>query len=244
VGKGSLGGQPLAGHSVRLVVGTHHRNGPAVGDTISAQGSGDSGELDASTFQVQASDTGAIAGVVNAVAGTTIDVSVTASAGSDGEGDQGPASGLSRDGHDGGDFTVDASQASVSVDGQPGSLPDITAGETVGVLGAADDGSMLATQVLAFSTTQDTAEGTITQTNGNLLTLSSGDGAGDATFDGSSVGTVDVTTSQVFLDGQPGAAGQLVTGDLVLALGTAGSDPLAATVTFAFSPGGDGQGDG
>lgn len=76
-----------------------------------------------------------------------------------------------------------------------------------------------------------------------MLTLSSGDGAGGGDSDDGNT-TVDVTASQIFLDGQPGATiSRLATGDDVLAIGTAGSDPLAATVTFAFDQGGDGQGD-
>jgi hypothetical protein len=35
---------------------------------------------------------------------------------------------------------------------------------------------------------------------------------------------------------------QLATDDDVLAVGAAGTDPLAAAVTFAFDQGGDGQG--
>lgn len=250
VGHGHLGGQRLTGDSVRLDLnGRGHHPAPHVGDSIHAQGTAGSatGEFDASQFEaVTAGDSTALVGVLDAVDGTTLMVNVSAEAGSGGQGDQGDGQGdqgdaVNSDGQ-GDDVPIDASTASVSLDGQPASVAQLTPGETVAVLGETADDSALAAQVLAYSTVPGIADGTITQVSGNVLTLSSGDGGGGGdSQDGSS--TVDVTGSQIFLDGQPGATvSQLATGDGTLAIGTVGSDPLAATVTFAFSQGGDGQG--
>src|SRR5579859_5508368 len=190
VGRGQLGGKRLAQQSVPIVLSAH-RNRPAsaaVGDTIHAQGTADSqtGQLDASEFKVQPSGTSATAGVIDAINGTTISVNVSAEAGSDAQGDQGER--YSGDGQDGGDdVVVDVTQASVSLDGQPASLAQLTTGQTVVILGETDDESALAAQVLAYSTAPGIVEGTLTQVNGNLLTLSSG---GD---DETSTATVDET---------------------------------------------------
>jgi hypothetical protein len=249
VGRGHLGGQRLTGQSVRLDLNArgHHRS-PDVGDAIHAQGTAGSaaGEFNASHFEVQAAgDSSALVGVLDAVDGTTLMVNVTAGAGSgdqgDGQGDQGDAVNGDDQGDD--DVAVDASAASVSLDGQPGSVTQLTPGQTVAVLGETVDDSALVTQVMAYSTVPGIADGTVTQVSGDLLTLFPGDSAGGGdSEDGNS--TVDVTGSQIFLDGQPGATvSQVSTGQDVLAIGTAGSDPLAATVTFAFNQGGDGQGD-
>jgi len=250
VGQGHLGGQRLRGQSVRLDLNARgHHPSPDLGDSIHAQGTADSamGEFDASQFEVQAAGDGsALVGVLDAVDGTTLMVNVSAAAGSDDQGDQGDGQGDQGDatnGDDqGDDVAIDASTASVSLDGQPASVAQLTPGETVAVLGETADDSALATQVMAYSAVPGIADGTITQVSGNVLTLSSGDGGGGGdSEDGNSA--VDVTGSQIFLDGQPGATvSQLAAGDDVLAIGTAGSDPLAATVTFAFDQGGDDQG--
>ena len=251
VGNGHLGGQRLTGQSVRLDLNARgHHPSPDVGDSIHAQGTADSatGEFDANQFEVQAaSDSSALVGVLDAVDGTTLMVNVSAEVGSDGPGDQGDGQGDQGDATNRGsqgddDVAIDASTASVSLDGQPASVAQLTPGETVAVLGETVDDSALATQVMAYSTVPGIVDGTITQVSGNVLTLSSGDGGGGGdSEDGNS--TVDVTGSQIFLDGQPGATvSQLATGDDVLAIGAAGSDPLAATVTFAFDQGGDDQG--
>jgi hypothetical protein len=244
VGHGRLGHQQLARDSVQLSLRAHgHHVFPDVGDSIHAQGTADSvaGEFDASQFEDQASgDSGALVGVLDAVDGTTLLVNVTAQI--DGQGDQGDgqgdqANGPAKDGQGGGDVAIDASQATVTLDGQPSAVAQLAPGDTVAVLGETDDDSALATQVVGFSTAQATAEGTITQLNGTVLTLGSGDGQGDEST------AVDVSSSQIFLNGQPGATvSQLTTGDDVLAVGTVGTDPLAAAVTFAFGQGGDGQG--
>jgi hypothetical protein len=259
VGKGHLGARRLTGQSVQLDLNARgHHPAPVVGDSIHAQGTAGSaaGEFDASEFEVQAAgDSSALVGVLDAVDGTTLMVNVTASAGPDDQGDQGDGQGdqgngqgdqgnaTNQDGQGDDDVPIDASTASVSLDGQPASLAQLTPGQTVAVLGDTADDSALATQVMAYSTAPGIADGTITQVSGNVLTLSSGDGGdGGDGEDGNSA--VDVTSSQIFLDGQSGATvSQLATGDDVLAIGTAGSDPLAATVTFAFDQGGDGQGD-
>lgn len=258
VGNGRLGHQQLARRSVQLDLRARgHHASPDVGDSIHAQGTARTaaGAFDASQFEVQASgDSGALVGVLDAVDGTTLLVNVSAQIDGqggqgDGEGGQGDGEGDQSDGaamdaQDGGDVAVDASQATVSLDGQPAAVAELATGDTVAVLGETDDDSALATQVLGFSTAQATAEGTITQMNGTVLTLAPGDGdsGGDGGSDGSTT-TVDVSGSQIFLDGQSTATvSQLATGDDVLAVGTAGTDPLAATVTFAFGQGGDGQG--
>lgn len=256
VGHGRLGRQQLARHSVQLDLRAHgHRVFPDVGDGIHAQGTAGSaaGEFDASQFEAQASgDSGALVGVLDAVDGTTLLVNVSAQIDAqgdqgDGQGDQGDTLATDgQDGADGGDIAIDASQATVSLDGQPATVAQLAAGDTVAILGQTDGDSALATQVLGFSAPQATAEGTITQLNGTVLTLASGDGdsGGDGGGgDSESTATVDVSGSQIFLDGQSGApVSQLATGDDVLAVGTAGTDPLAATVTFAFGQGTDGQG--
>ena len=256
VGHGQLGHQQLARHSVQLDLRAHgHHAFPDVGDSIHAQGTAGSAtaKFDASQFEVQASgDSGALVGVLDAVDGTTLLVNVSAQIDAQGDqgdsqGDQGDAPATNdQDGADGGDVAVDASQATVSLDGQPATAAQLATGDTVAILGETDDDSALATQVLGFSTAQATAEGTITQVNGTVLTLASGDGdsGGDGGGgDSQSTATVDVSGSQIFLNGQPGApVSQLATGDDVLAVGTAGTDPLAATVTFAFGQGADGQG--
>lgn len=247
VGQGQLGGKRLANQSVPIVLGAHRNRSAsaAVGNTIHAQGTADpqTGQLEASNFTVQPSDTSAMVGVLDAINGTTIYVNVSAAAGSDGQGDQGE--GYSGDGQDGGDdVAVDVTQASVSLDGQPASLAQLATGQTVAILGETDDDSVLASQVLAYSTAPGVAEGTLTQVSGNLLMLSSGGGDQASGDDETSSATVDVTNSQIILDGQPAASvSQLAPGDAVLAVGPAGSDPLAATTTFAFGNGEDGQGD-
>jgi hypothetical protein len=225
VGHGQLAGRQLAKQSVPVVLGAHRgrRGAPAVGDTINAQGTADpsTGQLDASNFEVRQPRSGAIAGVIDAIDGTMISVNVTAVAGA--------AEAASSS-----EVLVDAAQAVVSMDGQPASVSQLTVGGTVAILGETDDQSAVATQVLAFSTAPSIDEGTVTQTNGSLIALSSENGD----F------TVDATSSQIILDGQAGGTvDQIASGDEVLAVGTAGSDPLAASTIFAFSQGEDGSGD-
>lgn len=245
VAKGSMNGKQLATQSVSIVL-SPHRNHPAsasVGDTIRAQGTADpqTGQLDASTFEVQSSATSAMVGLVDAVNGTTISLHVSAVADPGGQGDQGDHGVSQSEGRHGGgeDVAVDVAQASVSVDGQPAALAQLATGETVAILGQRDDQSALASQVLAYSTAPGIAEGTLTQVNGNVLTLST-------RHDDHEIITaaVDVTSSLIVLDGQSGATvSQLNPGDQVLAVGTAGSNPLAAMTIFAFDRGQNGQRD-
>ncbi len=119
--------------------------------------------------------------------------------------------------------TVDASQATVSLDGSPSTLGSLLPGDTVAIAGEKDGSIMFAAVVLAYSSAPGIATGKVTSVSGNDLNLNGSAGAS----------TVDASAASIYLNGVPdGSVGQVTDGDQVVALGTAGSDPLAASVVL------------
>lgn len=161
-----------------------------------------------------------ISGTIVSISGTTIDISPT-TAGTGGDNSQGDG------------IAVDASQATVLLDGGPSSVTSLASGETVAVIGEKNDGTMVATTVLAYDNAfaVAVAVGHITAVSGSVLTLS---GRGDS----GAVTSVDSGAANIYLNGVVGSAvSQLQVGDRVIALGTAGSNPLASSAILAFNSG-------
>ncbi len=195
-----------------------------VGDVVHLSGmaleSGNSQTLDANQEQVVDTHAAAILGTVSsfsvtATSSTLVVTPQTFVTGSEGEGEHGT-------------LTIDASQATVTIDGATAQLADLVSGETVVVVGEKYDGSMMAATILAYSTTPSIAWGHLSSVNGSTLTVHNSSGPE----------TVDASAAAIYLNGVVGATvGQLSQGSFVLALGTAGSSPLAASVVLDFNRG-------
>ena len=204
-----------------------------VGDIVHLSGtvdqSGDSQTLDATHENIVNTRSTGVSGTIVSVAGTTIDISPTTT-GTGGDNSQGDG------------IAVDASQATVLLDGVSSSVTSLATGETVAVIGEKNDGTMVATTVLAYDNAPAVALGHISAISGSVLTLT---GRGDS----GAVTSVDSTSASIYLNGVGGSAvSQLQAGDRVIALGTAGSNPLAASAILAFNSGdqhptGDNNGD-
>jgi len=197
-----------------------------VGDIVHLSGtvdqSGDSQTLDATHENIVNTRSTGVSGTIVSIAGTTIDICPTTT-GTGGDNSQGDG------------IAVDASQATVLLDGASSSVTLLASGETVAVIGEKNDGTMVATTVLAydnaFAVAVAVAVGHITAVSGSVLTLS---GRGDS----GAVTSVDSSAANIYLNGVVGSAvSQLQVGDRVIALGTAGSNPLAASAILAFNSG-------
>lgn len=229
----------ISGMTVRTKVGTSVKRSAtasraasiAVGDVVRLDGSvhtvGGAPELDATNAIVAPLPSMALAGTVSTINGSTItlDTSNFAQVGVCSEESQ--------------LVTVDARQASVSLDGASASLSQVTTGATVVVTGERDEDAVVATSVFAFSSAPAVAVGTLASVTGNTLSLSSS--CEDDESQSAPV-QVDATAASIVLDGLSGSTlAQLVAGDRVLAVGSPGSAPLAATTVFAFSSSDDEQ---
>ncbi len=193
-----------------------------VGDIVHLSGrvdqSGGSQTLEATHENIVNTRSTGISGAIVSISGTTIDISPTA-AGTGGDNSQGDG------------IAVDASQATVLLDGVSSSVALLVSGETVAVIGEKNDGTMVATTVLAYDNAPAVAVGHITAVSGSVITLS---GRGDS----GAVTSVDSSAASIYLNGVVGSAvSQLQVGDRVIALGTAGSNPLAASAILAFNSG-------
>ncbi len=174
--------------------------------------------LDATTEDVVNTHAAAVVGTVSSVTVTSTSSSLvmtpqTFVSGSEGE---------SEHGH----FTIDASQAAVSVDGTVAQLSSLVSGETVVVIGEKYDGSMMAAAVLAFSAAPSIAWGHLVSVSGTTLDLANQSGQS----------AIDASTAALYLNGASGASfSQLSPGSFVVALGPSGTTPLAATTVLDFN---------
>ena len=238
VQRGEIAGKPVRKlvESVELPATSHHGS-PArghravvVGDIVHVSGIASSSNgtesLQATHDNIVTTHSTAVVGSVVSVDGTTLVVAPSRPSGGDGGGGRG--GGLRRDGTDQGNLSIDASQATILVDGTEAVLTDLVANETVAVIGERDDGTMLAATVLGYTTTPSVVEGRLSSVSGSILTLSSGD-SGTST-------QVDASKAAIYLNGVAGATlSQLASGDKVIAIGTAGSSPLAAATVLDFN---------
>ncbi|HEY2272585.1 MAG TPA: hypothetical protein VGH30_07405 [Jatrophihabitantaceae bacterium] len=176
-------------------------------------------------------------GSVTAVDGTT----VTVNKADDPSDDQGE--------DDNGSFTVDVSTAAISVDGAAG---DLAPGQSVAILGAENDDTVVATSVWAFTVAPATLFGEVRSVDGTVVTLKTdddGDQGGDDNAvrsddhghghhgDRSDV-SVDLADVPLVLNGNSGATvDQLGEGTRIVLLGS--TDPSSGAFTpsmgFAFS---------
>lgn len=168
------------------------------------------------------------AGTINSVSGDTVQVTLPRS----GEGRHG--GGASRRGFKAGrdrkgdSIVVDASQATVTLDGSSSSVGDLAAGDTVMIVGAVIGDRFVASDVYAYDNSPQVVVGFLRQVLGNTLVLSGDSGT-----------EVDAASASVYLDNAPSGLGELSAPDLVVALGSSSSGTLSATAVFAFGHRGD-----
>lgn len=159
-------------------------------------------------------------------------------------------------------LTIDASQASSTVDGAAGTL---AAGQYVLILGERDHDTVLAASVAAFSTAPDIQAGTISSITGNTVTLTAddpqeaadnrtdnstgdnpGDGSGgnpDSTSGGDQAPSpamqptgIDLTGVPLTVNGAPGAGTTaLAAGDKMLVLGTTANGVFTPSAVYSFT---------
>lgn len=123
-----------------------------------------------------------------------------------------------------GEFTVDVSNAAVTVDGAAGSL---TVGQSVAVLGEGVHDLVLAAAVYAFSTTPTVLAGDVTAVNGTQVTIGDSDNGA----------TVDLAGVPLSVNGNPDSAtAALGTDTNIVVLGTTDTaGTLTPTLAFAFT---------
>jgi hypothetical protein len=132
---------------------------------------------------------------------------------------------------------VDDSDATVTLDGNSADTSQITAGQTVIVLGTNEDETILAASIYAFSTPPTIATGILQTVSGTTLAISQFGGHFDPWSQGDSWSTgpflVD-SPATIVLNGVSGApVSDLAPGDAIIAVGPSGTTPLAATTVFA-----------
>lgn len=136
---------------------------------------------------------------------------------------------------------VDDSDATVTLDGTAAATSQITAGQTVIVLGTNEDETILAASIYAFSTPPTIATGILQTVSGTTLAISQFGGhfdpwsQGGSNNDSSSTGPFLVDSpATIVLNGVSGApVSDLAPGDAIIAVGPSGTTPLAATTVFA-----------
>ncbi|MHB1988934.1 MAG: hypothetical protein ACYCSF_13300 [Acidimicrobiales bacterium] len=191
----------------------HDGQSVVVGDVVHVSGNAEDNSgtetLYASHDSVVNTKSTAIVGTITSVSasGTTIEVS-TESATPGGDNSQGDP------------VTVDTSQATVLLDGATSTAAALAAGETVAVIGEKNDGTMVASTVLAYDNSPAIAMGTITGISSGVVTLSTKGDSGTTT-------SLDATSASIYVNGVSGGTlGQLQIGDEVIALGTSGTSSL------------------
>lgn len=128
---------------------------------------------------------------------------------------------------DGGDtVNVDASSATVSLDGNASVLGTLVPGDTVMVLGSANDQNVTATALYAYDNAPNIVSGLAGSITGTGFTVSGEDNASTA---------VDASSAAFYLDGASSTLASLGNDDLVVAFGTTSSTGLTATAVFAFN---------
>ena len=183
-----------------------------------ATGSGTDEQFDADTAVQQTAPAHVFLGTVTAVDSTLITLTKADRSSDDGNGD-----GQST-------FTVDVSQAAVTVDGAAGGT--MAPGQFAAVLGEGDHDTLLAASVYAYSAAPALTGGEVSAVNGTVVTM----GEDDASTD------VDLSTAALVLNGNPGATvDQITSGDRLVVLGRVdGSGTFTATTAFAFNSGDSG----
>jgi len=159
-----------------------------------------------------------------------------------------------------GSFTVDTSDANVSLDGQPvGGALDLKVGETAAVLGSSVEDAVVATSVFAFTTAPDAIAGEVTAVDGPTLTVAPhgdhgqsgsgmqpsattddpGAGDGQSGDGGDATVQVSVDSATLIVDGASDAPVTAVTaGARVLALGVDhGNGSFDSALAFVFTHG-------
>ena len=219
------------------------------GDGITVVGTSTSGRVTAKNFAVKPAPFHVYAGRITAINDALITVA------------KGPqSSDDAREGHRG-HFTIDSSEAAVSLDGQSvDSALDLSVGDTVLALGSSVDDVVVATSVFGISLDIDVLTGRVTAVNDPLITVDAhdrrgpggdrehalsmqdGDGSddGDGGDDGDSNGVVvSLDSAAVIVDGTSNATVSSITpGSRVLALGTDNGDgTFAASLAFVFTHG-------
>lgn len=195
------------------------------GDKVNLQGFAGSGGYQATKMTVAPLPAMTILGTLTSSSGSLLQVATKQFTDGDQDESEGDAT------------TVDASSATVTLDGATTTVDQIPAGATLAVLGERDGDTVLAAQVIAYSTAPGEAAGTVTTVSGNQLQLSAteqDDENGGATSPATV--NVDVTNATISLNGGAGSVTDLAAGDRVLALGVSNPDgSLTANLVFAFN---------
>jgi hypothetical protein len=124
-------------------------------------------------------------------------------------------------------FTVDVSQAAVTVDGATG--PTLAPGQFVAVLGEGDHDTLLAASVYAFSAAPTVTGGEVSAVDGTVVTF----GEDDTST------SLDLGTATLVINGNPGGTvDQITPGNRLVVIGsTDGTGTFTATMAFAFNSG-------
>jgi hypothetical protein len=131
-------------------------------------------------------------------------------------------------------YTVDVTDAAVTVDGTTGT-PAV--GQDVIVLGSNTGSLVAATSVWAFSSDLSAVTGEVTSVTGSTVTLDGDDDQGAT--------TVDLTSVPLILNGTSSAtADQLTEGTALLVLGTQDADTFTPLLAVGFSHGCTSRNDG
>jgi hypothetical protein len=227
------------------------------GDGISVIGTATDKKVTAKNFAVKPAPFHVYLGTISAINNALVTVAKGAQSSDD-----------SREGHRG-HFTIDTSEAAVSLDGQSvDSALDLKVGEPVAALGSSVDDVVVATSVFGFSAAPDVIAGRVTAVNDPLITIDShdrrgpggrenhvavraldGHGRGHGSDDGDEDGTVvSLDSASVIVDGQSNSpVSAITTRSRVLAIGTEQDNgSFAASLAFVFTHGCDSRhhGDG